>query len=303
MESALARMVPAWMSRESRPPSAPSSGRSASGKFGSSCSPTASADGRWPDGEWTDLMESHYRSHNGAMLMLATALQEQPDATLRCALELAVSSTVAHADETEIGPWFMHDSLEESAATMDEMLRQTGTRWIPSRALGKSPSNKMILNTHLDATLAIDRYREVTGDVRHDAALRSARQTTVALLARRPAERLYRALYRVVWLTLLPEPAARRLTLPLRVVSLMGPVVAVGMILTQALFGAGETRFVMLVELALHFGCLVPMAYVFGIMLNLGLVGVWAAAALYGLLLAGSMTAKFAGGSWKKSRV
>jgi len=40
-----------------------------------------------------------------------------------------------------------------------------------------------------------------------------------------------------------------------------GPIIAVGMILTQALFGAGNSRYVMLVELFLHFTCLVPLAY------------------------------------------
>jgi putative MATE family efflux protein len=99
------------------------------------------------------------------------------------------------------------------------------------------------------------------------------------------------------------EVVIRAGTLPLRVVSLMGPVVAIGMILTQALFGAGETRFVMVVEMALHFGCLVPLAWLFGLTLDLGLLGIWSAAAVYAILLATFMTVKFAGGGWKKTRV
>ncbi len=92
-------------------------------------------------------------------------------------------------------------------------------------------------------------------------------------------------------------------TIPLRIVSLMGAVVAVGMILTQALFGAGETRYVMVVEMALHFGCLVPMAWVFGMTLNLGLPGIWCSVALYATGLAVLMSAKFARGGWKKLKV
>jgi Na+-driven multidrug efflux pump len=83
----------------------------------------------------------------------------------------------------------------------------------------------------------------------------------------------------------------------------MGAVVAVGMILTQALFGAGETRYVMMVEMGLHFGCLVPMAWVFGMTLGLGLPGIWCSVALYAIGLAVLMSAKFARGGWKKLKV
>lgn len=174
--------------------------------------------GNWLNGEWTDLMESHYRSHNGAMLMLASALEEQADETTRQALARAIAYSVAHADRTDLGLWFLHDSLEESAAAMDEMLRQTGTRWIPSRALGKSPCNKFILNTHLDATVAVDRYRQITGDQQYAPQIASARNATRATLALHPADWLYRAVYWAVWLTLLPTAQAERLPGGLRLV-------------------------------------------------------------------------------------
>jgi putative MATE family efflux protein len=92
-------------------------------------------------------------------------------------------------------------------------------------------------------------------------------------------------------------------TAPLRLVSALGPVIAVGMILTQALFGAGDTKYVMAVEVALHFGCLVPFAWIFGVILNGGLVGVWSSAGLYALLLATLMSIRFARGSWKHLKV
>jgi multidrug resistance protein, MATE family len=87
--------------------------------------------------------------------------------------------------------------------------------------------------------------------------------------------------------------------LPMRMMGLCTPLIAVGMILTQALFGAGNTRFVMLVELVLHFFCLVPLAWLFGITLNLGLPGIWASAAIYVLLLTAVMVWKFRRGDWK----
>jgi MATE family multidrug resistance protein len=87
--------------------------------------------------------------------------------------------------------------------------------------------------------------------------------------------------------------------LPMRMMGLCTPLIAVGMILTQALFGAGNTRFVMLVELVLHFFCLVPLAWIFGITLNLGLPGIWTSAAIYVVLLTGTMVWKFRRGDWK----
>jgi Na+-driven multidrug efflux pump len=87
--------------------------------------------------------------------------------------------------------------------------------------------------------------------------------------------------------------------LPMRMMGLATPLIAVGMILTQALFGAGNTRFVMIVELVLHFCCLVPLAWLLGITFELGLVGIWSAALVYVVLLTAVMVWKFRSGDWK----
>jgi len=87
--------------------------------------------------------------------------------------------------------------------------------------------------------------------------------------------------------------------MPMRMMGLATPLIAVGMILTQALFGAGNTRFVMIVELILHFLCLVPLAWLLGITFELGLVGIWTAAIVYVLLLTAVMVWKFKSGDWK----
>ncbi|MCG8556704.1 MAG: MATE family efflux transporter [Proteobacteria bacterium] len=99
------------------------------------------------------------------------------------------------------------------------------------------------------------------------------------------------------------EEVIRVGTPSMRLAGACGPLIAAGMILTQALFGAGDTRFVMMVEFALHLGCMVPCAYLFGLTLEGGLLGVWSAAATYALLLTLVMAFRFRGGSWKRIRI
>lgn len=90
---------------------------------------------------------------------------------------------------------------------------------------------------------------------------------------------------------------------PMRLMGICTPLIATGMILTQALFGAGNTRFVMIVELILHFGCLVPLAWLLGITLGFGLPGIWSAATTYVVLLTAVMVVKFRSGDWKGIRL
>jgi putative MATE family efflux protein len=89
----------------------------------------------------------------------------------------------------------------------------------------------------------------------------------------------------------------------LQICGLLLPCILAAIVLTQALFGAGNTRFVMFVEFGLHFFCLVPLAYINGIRLGLGILGVWSGAFAYVLLLCGIMGWKFAEGGWKHIQI
>jgi putative MATE family efflux protein len=89
----------------------------------------------------------------------------------------------------------------------------------------------------------------------------------------------------------------------LRVCGTLAPMAAGALVLTQALYGAGESRFVMVVELFLHFFCLVPLAYLFAVVFDLGLIGCWYAAGVYGLSLMVAMGWKFWKGDWKKTEI
>jgi hypothetical protein len=101
---------------------------------------------------------------------------------------------------------------------MEIMRQQTNTPWIPSRVLGKSPTNKLILNTHLDALVVLDRYAALTGDATLAPLVRSGCEAATRLLAMRPAQALYRLLYRAIGLTLLPQAEAEALPAHMRIV-------------------------------------------------------------------------------------
>ncbi len=77
-------------------------------------------------------------------------------------------------------------------------------------------------------------------------------------------------------------------------------IVACALIFTQSLFGAGNTKFVMCVEFVLHLLCLIPISYLLGITLDLGILGMWGAVILYAAALCTIMFCKLKNGSWKK---
>lgn len=166
-------------------------------------------DGAWRHGEWTDHFESHFRLHCSAMHMLMDVLDERDDPIVRAALTRAADFVARQTDTLDCGTWLLHDELELSESAL---LTGPG-RWLPSRALGKSVSNLLVLNSHLDTTIALDRYGRITGDRRHAALVSSANQATETVLALRPAESLYRFMFRLIGLTFLPTAQAR--TLPL----------------------------------------------------------------------------------------
>jgi multidrug resistance protein, MATE family len=86
---------------------------------------------------------------------------------------------------------------------------------------------------------------------------------------------------------------------PMRLMGVVTPVIAVAMILSEALFGAGNTRFVAVAQLVLIFGVLVPAAWVLGLNLHMGLMGIWTSACVYSVLAAITMSLKFRRGDWK----
>lgn len=169
-------------------------------------------DGGWYHGEWTDEMESHFRLHAGGMHLLVAYLEETGDRAVATALEKAAAFAARWTDRLDAGTWYLHDSLERNADT----LRRYPFRHVPSRALGKKPSNLLVLNTHLDTNIAMARYRRVSGDDSHAGLIASASAATHAVLNLRPAEWLYSPLFKLIGLTFLPKAQASALPLHLR---------------------------------------------------------------------------------------
>jgi multidrug resistance protein, MATE family len=90
---------------------------------------------------------------------------------------------------------------------------------------------------------------------------------------------------------------------PLRIMGIATPLIAVAMILSEGLFGAGATKFVAAAQTVLIFGLLLPVSWLLGLKLGFGLRGVWVAAFLYASFAALTMGMRFGGGSWKRIKL
>lgn len=87
--------------------------------------------------------------------------------------------------------------------------------------------------------------------------------------------------------------------LPLMLLGLVQAFAGVALVLSHSLQGAGNTRYVMLVEVVCV-AIYLPMVYVLGLRTSLGLVGAWIGEYVYWIMLAVAMVWKFRTGSWKK---
>jgi Na+-driven multidrug efflux pump len=96
------------------------------------------------------------------------------------------------------------------------------------------------------------------------------------------------------------SPAVREAAMmPMRTMGITTPAVAVILIMSEALFGAGNPRFVAVAQFAMIFGVLLPACWLLAIQLGLGLLGIWLAACTYCVLGACLLAWKFGRGEWK----
>lgn len=73
----------------------------------------------------------------------------------------------------------------------------------------------------------------------------------------------------------------------------------IALVLSQGLQGAGNTRFVMLVEVVVCLGLYLPIVFFLGLRSSLGLIGAWTGEYVYWTAIALVMAMKFRRGTWK----
>ena len=90
--------------------------------------------------------------------------------------------------------------------------------------------------------------------------------------------------------------------LSLRLLGFVQGFAGVALVLTQALQGAGNTRYVMFVEFACV-ACYLPTVYALGLRTSLGIVGAWTGEYMYWLMMAAAVAWRFRSGAWKRTIV
>ena len=171
-------------------------------------------DGGWYHGTWTSEMESHYRLHCSGMHMLMDALAERSDRAVDEALRHAAEYIAGRQDRIDSGTWFVHDSLEH---TPDTIKHHPGS-YVETHVLGKSPTNLLVLNTHLDTLIALERFGEITGSKAYSQTVESACHAARSVIELRPASWAWKLLFKAVYLTWLPSHKARTLPLGTRAI-------------------------------------------------------------------------------------
>ena len=76
---------------------------------------------------------------------------------------------------------------------------------------------------------------------------------------------------------------------------------ATGVVLANGLQAAGRTVFVMKAEMITNLIIFVPLAYLLGVVFNLGLMGAWAALPGYVIIYSLSIFLKYNSNSWHKN--
>jgi len=171
-------------------------------------------DGGWYHGMWTDSSECHYRLHTSGVHLLMDEFQRTSCPQVKASLQKAVVFLSKTTDQLDCGIWFLHDSLELSVQAMNS----GPFKWIANKTLGKSVSNMLVLNTHLDTTIAINRYGRITGDKQYQDLVVSALNSTRAVLGLNSADWLYKPLFWAIGLTMLPTDQASKLSFPVRAI-------------------------------------------------------------------------------------
>lgn len=129
----------------------------------------SACNGFWRHGAWTGSdSEIHLRFTAAAIRLLAEGLADGLVSSASIPLN-ALRKHLAYRDILEMGNWFLHDSLESPASNVAQPAPHTR-----NRAWSSSPTNCLVLNTHIDTLITIFHVLRRVG--MPDAARRSLRQ-------------------------------------------------------------------------------------------------------------------------------
>lgn len=92
-------------------------------------------------------------------------------------------------------------------------------------------------------------------------------------------------------------------TTPLRISAVIFFIYATGIVFMKALEGAGDTKFIMITEFLITFIFYLPWVYIFGIVLNLGLVGAYMGEMFYVASHALFMVKRFRSSLWTQIEI
>ncbi|MEQ9365248.1 MAG: MATE family efflux transporter [Leptospirales bacterium] len=90
---------------------------------------------------------------------------------------------------------------------------------------------------------------------------------------------------------------------PLRLSGVLMCMESVGLVLMNALLGAGDSRSVMLASVGMQWGLFLPVAFLLGPVLGFGLLTLWSANLAYRMLLAGVFVVLWRRAGWTEIRV
>lgn len=113
------------------------------------------------------------------------------------------------------------------------------------------------------------------------------------------------ALFPATWLDILMDaPAAEAMAVvPMVLMALSQPLDSIGVVLMNAMVGAGYVRAVMLASLTLQWGLFLPAAYAWAVVGGGGLLALWIAMGVWRALTAVVMATLFRRGGWKSVEV
>jgi len=140
--------------------------------------------GRWRHGHWTRLMETHTRFQADGISLLIDHFERSRNRSFLHAADRASQYLLSLSDWLDSGRWFLHDELEAEP----ELVSLGYHNLVESNAFGKSTSNTLCVNTHVNTlrTLLLMATHDQTGKYREQHRLGLQALRTVLSAQSRP---------------------------------------------------------------------------------------------------------------------